>query len=159
MLAYNIAYICYTQGLEVNDVDEACNMGKNLVQLLTAKDCTAATNPAFGRLSNTTIVGNIATVEGKKNVAGFNLGYKLVLERIRLTLQGETMVADWDLVSDAETDLISPKFPTRNNTTRIQQDDAKASASPSRRTSTAGSEGRWTRIRVRPEGEQKDRDK
>lgn len=157
MLAYNIAYICYMQGLEINDVDEACNMGRNLVQLLTAKDCTAATNPAFGKLSNATIVGNIATVEGKKSVAGFTLRYMAVLERIRLTLQGETMVADWDLVSDAESELKSPKSPARTNiqSRAGQQDDPEAS--PSRRASTSGSSaGKWTRIRVRP-GEQRDK--
>lgn len=153
MLAMNIAYLCYAQGLELNEVDEACNIGHNMWKLLAARDCTAATNPTFGRLSNATTLGNTSTAQGRGAVAKFKVGYKMIVEKIRYTLQGETIVADWDFVSDPDADQDESKPPVKTDGQgRIQEGEMNVtpSSTPVRRSSSGGGAfDRWTRVRSR----------
>ncbi|CUS11146.1 unnamed protein product, partial [Tuber aestivum] len=97
LLAINIAYTCCTQGLEINDVDAVCAPGVNLWSLLVSRDTPV---PAFGRMSHGSCLGNLATAGRVAGIARFRVGFKSVVEKVRNTLQGETIVADWDLVGD-----------------------------------------------------------
>ncbi|KAG0131542.1 UV radiation resistance protein and autophagy-related subunit 14-domain-containing protein [Tuber indicum] len=97
LLAINIAYTCFTQGLEINDVDAVCAPGANLWSLLVSRDTPV---PAFGRMSHGSCLGNLATAGRMAGMARFRVGFKSVVEKVRNTLQGETIVADWDLVGD-----------------------------------------------------------
>ncbi|RPA93859.1 hypothetical protein L873DRAFT_1793312 [Choiromyces venosus 120613-1] len=97
LLAINVAYTCFTQGLEINDVDAVCAPGANLWALLVSRDTPV---PAFGRMSHGSCLGNLATAGRMAGMARFRVGFKSVVEKVRNTLQGETIVADWDLVGD-----------------------------------------------------------
>ncbi|PWW73547.1 hypothetical protein C7212DRAFT_347044 [Tuber magnatum] len=97
LLAINIAYTCCTQGLEINDVDAVCAPGANLWALLVSRDTPV---PAFGRMSHGSCLGNLATAGRVAGIARFRVGFKSVVEKVRDTLRGETIVADWDLVGD-----------------------------------------------------------
>jgi len=97
LLAINVAYTCFTQGLEINDVDAVCAPGANLWSLLVSRDTPV---PAFGRMSHGSCLGNLATAGRVVGMARFRVGFKSVVEKVRNTLQGETIVADWDLVGD-----------------------------------------------------------
>lgn len=97
LLAINVSYLCFTQGLEINEVDPACAPGANMWQLLVSREPV----PAFGRVSHATCNGNLATAPKIAAMTRFKVGYKSVVEKIRNTLQGETIIAGWDLVPDA----------------------------------------------------------
>ncbi|KAI5798839.1 UV radiation resistance protein and autophagy-related subunit 14-domain-containing protein [Geopyxis carbonaria] len=143
MLAMDIAWLCFSQGLEVNNVDDACNIGQNMWRLLIAKDSTAMNTTTFGRTSHATANGNLATALGQSIMGGFTLGYMAIVDRIRCTLQAETIVADWDLVPEAEIGAEPPDKSTisldlnRNDITGGRQDS----------TDTGSNIGQWTRIR------------
>lgn len=102
MLALNLSFLCFSQGLEINNVEDACNLGHNIWKLLVAKDSTAAVSQSFGRMSHATTMGNLAVADGLQVMARWTLGYKSLVEKVRYTLQGDTIVADWDLIPEAE---------------------------------------------------------
>lgn len=151
MLALDIAWLCYSQGLHINEVEDACNIGHCMWKLLVAKDSTAVTNPSFGKVSHATINGYLASSRFEPVMRDFKLRYNLIADRIRYTLQGETIVADWDMVPDAEKET---KAIRRRSVAGITEEQAAESASPSLRPSSlsGGGVGRWTRIRARNDG-------
>jgi hypothetical protein len=51
-------------------------------------------------MSHGSCLGNLATAGRMAGMARFRVGFKSVVEKVRNTLQGETIVADWDLVGD-----------------------------------------------------------
>lgn len=114
MLSINIAWLCFSQGLDVSDIDDACKPGWNMWRLLTAKDSTAAIGPMFGRTSHATANGNLATATGQAIMWKFKLGYNVVVEKIRYTLQGETIGQEWDLVPEAEREEKPVKLVSRS---------------------------------------------
>jgi hypothetical protein len=170
MLALDIAWICYSQSLLVNEVEEACNIGYNMWKLLVAKDGTAATNSAFGKTSHSTVNGNLTYAKFEPLMAGFKLRLNMIADRVRFMLQGETIVADWDLVSDADaviekglaTITSAPAAATRRksvvagvgaemgvdvgDTVLIEESAISLRDRPA---STGG--GKWTRIKSRTE--------
>ncbi|KAL7269291.1 hypothetical protein RUND412_008048 [Rhizina undulata] len=151
MLAINIAWLCFSQGLEINEIEDACHPGWNLWRLLVSREGSAVTSPGFGRASHATVNGNLAAAPGQALMGRFKLGYKVLVEKIRYTLQGETIVADWDMVPEAEGG--GPKSMIVGSIVSVgggsfagdaSEADSTAFGSP-RRVSTNG----WTRIRTR----------
>lgn len=114
MLAINIAWLCFSQGLDVSEIDDACKPGWNMWRLLASKDSTAAVGPMFGRTSHATAHGNLATAAGQAIMWKFRLGYNVVVEKIRYTLQGETIGQEWDLVPEAEREEKPVKLVSRS---------------------------------------------
>lgn len=171
MLALNIAWLCYSQGLPANEVEDASNIGYCMWKLLVAKDSTAVTSPSFGRMSHATINGNLTLARHEPVMAGFKLRYNLIADRIRTTLQGETMVADWDMVVDADehgskTSRGGPVTDVDVKSLGEEEEDEDATFSFATRPTTpttittitsattngSGSVGKWTRIRSRNDG-------
>jgi len=151
MLALDVAWLCFSQGLEINEFEDACSIGYCMWKLLVAKDSTASINHAFGRTSHATINGNLATAPGEAMMSKFKLRYNLIVDRIRYTLQGETIVADWDLVPDAERAVPTPRRRSEASLLDGTKEAADGdNSSPTRQLSTSGGGvGRWTRIRAR----------
>lgn len=145
MLAWDIAWICYSQSLLINELEDACNIGYNMWKLLVAKDSTAATNPSFGKTSHSTIHGNLTYAKYEPLMGGFKLRVSVVADKIRSTLQGETIVSGWDLVSDADAGGAPPP-PSCGSL-----GDGESSASPRDRTASTTGGGKWTRIKSRAE--------
>lgn len=114
MLAINIAWLCFSQGLDVSEIDDACKPGRNMWRLLVTKDNTAAVGPMFGRTSHATANGNLATATGQAIMWRFKLGYNVVVEKIRYTLQGEAIGQEWDLVPEAEREEKPVKLVSRS---------------------------------------------
>jgi hypothetical protein len=108
MLALNLSFLCFSQGLEINNVEDACNLGHNIWKLIVAKDSTAVISQSFGKMSHATAMGNLATAEGARVMSKWTLGYKSLVEKVRYTLQGDTLVADWDLIPEAEKEAVAP---------------------------------------------------
>ncbi|KAH0608923.1 uncharacterized protein H6S33_001151 [Morchella sextelata] len=99
MLAVDVAWLCYSQGLDdVNSVEEACAPGAAMWRLLVAKEVV----PGFGRCSHATAAGNLATAGGAMGMKGFRVGLAAVVERVRFTVMGEAIGAEWDLVEEVE---------------------------------------------------------
>lgn len=181
MLSINIAWLCFSQGLEIIDIEDACKPGWNMWRLLAMKDSTAAVGPGFGRTSHATANGNLATAPGQALMSRFKLGYKLVVEKIRYTLQGETIGQEWDLVPEAEREAQPVKLtvastPDTDSESSVGKGKGKGKSSnmgalpsPGRRASMASTSGGgaisgwsqlqaasagisgWTRIRSKAE--------
>lgn len=163
MLAIDIAWLCFSQGLEVIEIDDACKPGWNMWRLLVAKDSIAAVGPGFGRTSHATSNGNLATAPGQALMSRFKLGYKVVVEKIRYTLQGETIGQEWDLVPEAEREekpvkLIarSPEEADSEVSAKGKQSDKEGAGVVTRRGSTASlaSAGRsgWSQLQAASAG-------
>lgn len=163
MLAINIAWLCFSQGLEITEIDDACKPGWNMWRLLVSKDSVAATDPRFGRTSHATANGNLATAPGQGLMGRFKLGYKVVVEKIRYTLQGETIGQEWDLVPEAEREEKPVKLVARSPEgtdlvlpVKGKEDGKEGVGVVARRGSTAsmGSAGRsgWSQLQAASAG-------
>lgn len=159
MLAHNVAWLCFSQGLEISDADEACAPGHNLWRLLVPRDTGAMANPGFGRASHATANGNLATAPGQVMMSKFKISYKMIADRIRYTLHGDAIVADWDLVPEAERQGgVLPDAPgagaavNAGQNAESDKDSVAATAGGSRRGSGGGSANGWTRIKARGGG-------
>lgn len=156
MLALDIAWLCFSQGLPVNEVEDASNIGHCMWRLLVAKDSTAATNGGFGKMSHATNNGFLASARQEAVMAGFKLRYNVIADKVRYTLHGETIVADWDMVADAEKD--GDQAATGDKSVRRRASVVSAVggtgvervADTSKPASTSG--GRWTKIRAAGDG-------
>lgn len=156
MLALDVAWLCYSQGLEINEVEDASNVGHCMWKLLVAKDSTASNANLFGRTSHATINGNLATAPGEAMMVKFKLRYNTIADRIRYTLQGETIVADWDLVPEAEggsakgaPDASNTRSPAGGDGEDVDETVDISSFANSNVPSSNDGVGRWTRIRAR----------
>lgn len=146
MLALDIAWLCFSQGLSVNEVEDASNIGHCMWKLLVAKDSTAATNHSFGKMSHATNNGFLASAKLESAMSGFKLRYNVIADRVRYTLQGETIVADWDMVPDAEKEDEKEKTTKRRSSVASGLGGMERITDASKPASTSG--GRWTKIRV-----------
>jgi hypothetical protein len=142
MLSLNVAWLCYSQGLQINEVEDAANLGLCMWKLLVAKDSTAVDNPAFGKVSHATISGYLANARNGVVMKDFKLRPNLIADRIRYTLQQETMAADWDMMPEAGGEM-------RRRSVQALEDDREDQGSPAGPSSVTGGVGRWTRIRAR----------
>lgn len=145
MLSLNVAWLCYSQGLQINEVEDATNLGLCMWKLLVANDSTAVDNPAFGKVSHATISGYLANARNGVVMKDFKLRPNLIADRIRYTLQQETMAADWDMMPEAGREM-------RRRSVQALEDDQEDQGSPAGPSSVTGGVGRWTRIRARNDG-------
>lgn len=123
LLAYNIAWLCCSQGVPIGDkgsFDDICNMGKNLYSLLVSsclqgplltntstddsKQISAKEEPApswIGRYSHGTTFYALGGADGTDLVKTFKLpGPMKLADKLRKKLLGETPAPDWELLDD-----------------------------------------------------------
>ncbi|KAI5812051.1 UV radiation resistance protein and autophagy-related subunit 14-domain-containing protein [Pyronema omphalodes] len=141
MLSLNVSWLCYSQGLPINEVEDATNMGLCMWKLLVAKDSTAVDSPTFGKVSHATISGYLANARNSVVMKDFKLRPNLIADRIRYTLQQETMAADWDMMPEAGRE--------RRRSVQAFEEEAEELLGPTGPSSVTGGVGRWTRIRAR----------
>ncbi|EGX92732.1 hypothetical protein CCM_04105 [Cordyceps militaris CM01] len=123
LLAYNIAWLCCSQGVSIGDkssFDDICNMGKSLYSLF-ASSClqgppfTNSTNddsktpttkdeaaPSWiGRYSHGTTFYALAGADGTELVRTFKLPSPIKLaDKLKKKILGETSNPDWELLDD-----------------------------------------------------------
>ncbi|KAJ3495569.1 hypothetical protein NLG97_g3302 [Lecanicillium saksenae] len=123
LLAYNIAWLCCSQGISIGDkgsFDDICNMGKNLYSLLVSSCLqgpllTNTTNdnnrqasnkdeaaPSWiGRYSHGTTFYALGGADGTELVRTFKLPSPMKLaDKLKKKILGETPVPDWELLDD-----------------------------------------------------------
>ncbi|KAM3445104.1 hypothetical protein NHJ13734_000802 [Beauveria thailandica] len=123
LLAYNIAWLCCSQGVSIGDkgsFDDVCNMGKNLYSLFasscfqgpqlasTAKDENRAGTtkeeaaPSWiGRYSHGTTFYALGGADGTELVRTFRLpGPMKLADKLKKKILGETSAPDWELLDD-----------------------------------------------------------
>ncbi len=123
LLAYNIAWLCCSQGVSIGDkssFDDICNMGKNLYSLLvssclqgplltstTNDDSRPATNkdeaaPSWiGRYSHGTTFYALGGSDGTELVRTFKLPSPMKLaDKLKKKILGEAPIPDWELLDD-----------------------------------------------------------
>jgi hypothetical protein len=125
LLAYNVAWLCSTQGImvgEKNPFDEVCQMGRNLYNLLIqrnsaeiaslpvseaikVKNASAgrdSSSPTWiGRYSHGTMYYFLGGSEGMELIRGFKLPSPLKLaDKLRKKLTGGAGALDWEVLDD-----------------------------------------------------------
>lgn len=112
LLAYNIAWLCNSQGLSIGDkspFDEVCQMGRNLYTLLVqtpAQQPRPATeeNPNttwLGRYSHGTMFYSLAGAEGAEVIKTFKLPSPVKLaDKLKRKLLGDAAGPDWEVLED-----------------------------------------------------------
>lgn len=125
LLAYNIAWLCSTQGVSIGDkasFDDICNMGRNLYSLLLGAQMQghsdpsvtavarrvltqdeAADSPAnwMGRYSHGTMYYYLGGIQGTELTRSFKLPSPMKLaDRLKKKLLGDTSAADWEVLDD-----------------------------------------------------------
>lgn len=143
LLAYNIAWLCCSQGISIGDkgsFDDICNMGKNLYSLLVSSCLqgpllTNASNedekqtpskddaaPSWiGRYSHGTTFYALGGADGTELVKTFRLPSPMKLaDKLKKKILGETPAPDWELLDDdawkmdEATGASNGKEPTHN---------------------------------------------
>ncbi|ORY14577.1 UV radiation resistance protein and autophagy-related subunit 14-domain-containing protein [Clohesyomyces aquaticus] len=128
LLAYNIAWLCRTQGLkdDFNDWEDVCPMGRNLHRLLIAqesrtpprpenpldKDMTPTkSNPktlpprapvGFGQLSHATAHSYLGNAENVQYLSGWKLTPTKISDHLKAFLLGEQQAQEWDVLDQKE---------------------------------------------------------
>lgn len=125
LLAWDVAWLCKTQGLEsVNSFEDFCSVGKNLWHLLmtahrkqhkpglnrkaslaSGKDETIAEDvaPRLGLFSHASTEHNLASVEGTAILKDWRLANAArLMDKLKSLLLAEISGAEWDLLEEAE---------------------------------------------------------
>lgn len=128
LLAYNIAWLCRTQGLkdEFNKWEDVCSMGRNLFRLLIAQETRAPARPenpldkdialsknnskaiptrsraGFGELSHATSHSFINAAENVLYLSGWKLSPTKVTDELKAYLLAEQQAQEWDVLSQKE---------------------------------------------------------
>lgn len=128
LLAYDVAWLCCTQGVSVGDkssFEDICNMGRNLYNLLMTNQLQSGTNnfvigvPAtnaniggqnadasqgwIGRYAHGTTYYGLASDEGTELIKSFRLPNPLKLaDKLRKKLLGDAPAPDWEVLGDDE---------------------------------------------------------
>jgi len=122
MLAYNIAWICWSQGVQeaAQNVEDMWQPGKNLFRLLL---CTPtknnpavadmdettqgglrtkpqSTNPMFGRINHECARTFLNNAQGTYYMNKLKINLHTFIDRTKFTLLGDSSAAEWDLVED-----------------------------------------------------------
>jgi len=99
MLAYNVAWLCMTQGLEIATVDEAMHPGKNLYMLLIGGG--HGPSNSFGRWSHaTTGAGFLGGPEGNRLIWEWNVDIREIVKKLEVVVHSQNMKQEWDLVEE-----------------------------------------------------------
>ncbi|PHH85196.1 hypothetical protein CDD83_769 [Cordyceps sp. RAO-2017] len=125
LLAYDIAWLCSTQGVSVGDrgsFEDLCHMGRNLYNFLLAAQMQGYTNLSvkavggkdgpqdevadlqanwIGRYSHGTMYYFLSGVEGTDFVRSFKLPSPIKLaDKLKKKLLGDAPAADWEVLDD-----------------------------------------------------------
>ncbi|KJZ77324.1 hypothetical protein HIM_03048 [Hirsutella minnesotensis 3608] len=125
LLAYDIAWLCSTQGVSIGDrssFEDLCHMGRNLYSLLLAAQTQGFPNLAvktvsakehaqddapeyqanwIGRYSHGTMYYFLAGVEGTEFARSFKLpGPMKLADKLKRKLLGDIPAADWEVLDD-----------------------------------------------------------
>lgn len=125
LLAYNVAWLCCTQGISVGEkgsFEDVCQMGKNLHNLLIARQSMPSPLPttpaadeasdtqkqlqqagektsAMGRYSHGSLYYSLTAAEGTELIRTFKLPSPIKLvDKLRRKLMGDA--PDWEVVDD-----------------------------------------------------------
>lgn len=99
MLAYNVAWFCCTQGMDIATIEEAMHPGKNLYLLLIAGG--QGLNSNFGRWSHaTTGAGFLGGPEGGKLTWGWKVDMREIVKKLEMVVHSQNMKQEWDLVEE-----------------------------------------------------------
>ncbi|KAI5801639.1 UV radiation resistance protein and autophagy-related subunit 14-domain-containing protein, partial [Peziza echinospora] len=99
MLAYNVAWLCLTQGHTVTDMDDVMHPGKNIYNLLIGGGHGPA--PMFGKWSHsTTGAGFLAGKEGNRLTWEWEVEFREIVRRLEMVVHGQNMKLEWDLVEE-----------------------------------------------------------
>jgi hypothetical protein len=128
LLAYNIAWLCRTQGLkeEFDEWDTICPMGRNLYRLLISQETRTVPKPenpldkdivptkpnsktppmrgpaGFGELSHATSHSFLNTAENVQYLSGWKLTPTKVKDELKAYLLAEQQAQEWDVVNQKE---------------------------------------------------------
>lgn len=169
LLAYDIAWLCSSQGIPVidkNPFDNICQMGRNLHQLLikppgtgTAEDNKngepddgTSDRPLFGRYSHATMYYFLSGAKGTDFVKTFQLPNPMKLaDKLKKKLVGDAPAPDWEVLDDdAWMDMPAEELVHVHNATR--PDKTKATGPREKSKASSGSKGSsgsngWTKVR------------
>ncbi|KAF7189361.1 Autophagy-related protein [Pseudocercospora fuligena] len=126
MLAYNVAWLCKTQGMDsINNFDDVCAIGKNLYQLLMASSrkppmsrkqtgTSSKVTTTSGKEDQGTRLGvfshnsaehNLASAEGLLYMRDWKIGSSTRLaDKLLQFLASEMSAAEWEIVKEDEWD-------------------------------------------------------
>ena len=164
LLAYNIAWLCSSQGIVIGDknaFDDICQIGRNLYSLLIQPPGTAATklpnnssgsddaspSPTWmGRYSHGTMYYFLGGAEGTELVKAFKLpGPMKLADKLKKKLVGDAPAPDWEVLEDDAWKI--DDIPTEDLIESPKTTPEKAKAKPSSsKDKSRGSNG-WTKVR------------
>ncbi|EME38382.1 hypothetical protein DOTSEDRAFT_75808 [Dothistroma septosporum NZE10] len=123
LLAWDVAWLCKTQGIDVNTYEDACNIGRNLHLLFSSsrrahhrpsldrKDTaisgksTPVQDLRMGMFSHGSAVYNLASVAGVDLMKDWKMASSARLaDKLRNNLLAEISGAEWDLIEGQEWD-------------------------------------------------------
>lgn len=141
MLAYNVAWLCLTQGLEVSSVDEAMHPGKNLYTLLIGGGHGPSNN--FGRWSHaTTGAGFLGGPEGNRLIWEWNVDIREIVKKLEMVVHSQNMKQEWDLVEEIVGEDEEETFSGLEKTGRDKKMQEGYRVEPSG----------WTKVKPQPRG-------
>lgn len=144
LLAYDIAWVCCTQGVPIGDktsYEDVCNMGRNLYNLLIGNQLTnnpttrlaqasdevdvsgspadqlgGSSKPMMGRYSHGTTHTSLVSAEGSEFVRNFKLPNPVKLaDRLKKKMLSDADGLDWEML---EGDAWAPEEPMENGVQR-----------------------------------------
>ncbi|KAF2186823.1 hypothetical protein K469DRAFT_662596 [Zopfia rhizophila CBS 207.26] len=128
LLAYNIAWLCRTQGLkeDFNHWEDVCPLGRNLYRLLISQESRAPPRPenpldkdiapakssnkpartpvGFGELSHATSHSFIGTAENLQYLSGWKLTPTKISDNLKALFQAEQQGQEWEVLDQKEWD-------------------------------------------------------
>ncbi|KAF2468152.1 uncharacterized protein BDR25DRAFT_344449 [Lindgomyces ingoldianus] len=128
LLAYNIAWLCRSQGLkeDFNDWEDVCPMGRNLHRLLIAQESRTPPRPenpldkdiapaktnsrtppprapvGFGQLSHATCHSFLNSAQNVQYLSGWKLSPTKISDNLKGFLLGEQQAQEWDVINQKE---------------------------------------------------------
>ena len=129
LLAYDIAWLCRTQGTgSLNAFEEICDLGRNLYQLFPSKDSKSRpslnrtistattikpdrsiaeaedTKPRFGSYSHGSSRNSLAGSQAEDQLPEWKLSITKFVDQLKALLRNEAARAEWHIIDDTEWD-------------------------------------------------------
>jgi hypothetical protein len=182
LLAWDVAWLCRTQGLDsVDSFEDFCSIGRNLWHLLTTqhrkqlkppldrrltsasgKDDTTRTadpTPRLGVYSHASVRFNLSSAEGSDILRDWRLSNPArLIDKLKSLLLSEISGAEWDLLEETEwTEERTEVEPINANRLKISRIAPSTAIHDNTDTDSAverkrKSGGGWMKIRGRSEG-------
>lgn len=170
LLAYNIAWLCNSQGVSVGEksaFEDVCRIGRNLYNLLIAQNHVAQAAKNFASNENqdpgdvpnvTTLMGRyshgsahsfLAGSEGAEFVKNFKLLSPMkVADKLKKKLLSEVAVPEWEVLEEDEwTGIGQDEHAVEHGKSKPPNKDA-AGEQQQQRSGPSGTNG-WTRVKSR----------